>query len=78
MFSIRGGWCPVSHDVQGVLGLCVLRTVGNKVLLSICCIELHCMSDVGDCNFSQPCLVLRALKLHYIFGVGDCIALNRS
>ena len=35
MFSFRGGWCPVSHDVQGVLGLCVLRTVGNKVLLSI-------------------------------------------
>ena len=49
IFSWRGGWCPVSHDVQGMLGLCVLHTVGNKVCPLSCCIELHCVSDVGDC-----------------------------
>ena len=30
-FSLRGGWSRVSHDVQGMPGLCLLRTVGNSV-----------------------------------------------
>jgi len=35
IFSWHGGWYPVSHGVQEMLGLCVLRTVGDKVLLTI-------------------------------------------
>jgi hypothetical protein len=34
IFSWRGGWRPLSHGVQ-MLGLSVLRTVGDKVLLTI-------------------------------------------
>jgi hypothetical protein len=35
IFRWCGGRCSVSHDVQGMLGFCELRTVGNKVVLSI-------------------------------------------
>ena len=35
IFSWHGGWYPVSHGVQEMLGLCVLCTVGDKMLLTI-------------------------------------------
>jgi len=49
VFRWRGGWRPVSHGVRVMLGLCVLRTVGDMVLLTIVLCGLCCMSDVGHC-----------------------------
>ena len=47
IFRWQGGWRPVSHGVWEMLGLGVLRTVGDKVLLTIVLYGLRCMSDVG-------------------------------
>ena len=35
IFRWRGGWRPVSHGVRDMLELCLLRTVGDDVLLTV-------------------------------------------
>jgi len=35
MLGVIFSWHPISHGVQEMLGLCMLRTVGDKVLLTI-------------------------------------------
>jgi len=35
IFRWRGGCRPVSHGMREMLGFCVVRTVGDKVLLTI-------------------------------------------
>ena len=49
IFRWRGGWRPLSHGVRVMLGFRVLRTVGDRVLLTIVLYGLRCMSDDGDC-----------------------------
>jgi len=48
MVGVIFRWRPVSHGVRKMLGLCVLRTVSEKVLPAIVLCGLCRMSDVGD------------------------------